>query len=282
VGGTLRLRHAEASAQPAGSAISWTFAAPASTVIRGYELDFAGFARQSVPGGSLFGEVAVHTSDQLDPNYDERFYGTGPIARHLLTRTGKAARTLSVRADCSDTALSGEACAPSGYGAPVQVDIYRGTFTLEDQDAPAITSVTGDAITERLWAGTTGISVGATDEGGGVYRLGVEVDGQMRNWVSLAGASCRAWPGTERAFLTPKPCPGTVAGAQTISTAGLPEGQHTVRVLVEDAAGNQTTAYGPATKILEPSPPAAGAAAATDPGPLNGEPAVATARLRAS
>ncbi|WP_026909699.1 hypothetical protein [Patulibacter minatonensis] len=154
----------------------------------------------------------------------------------------------------------------------------RATFTLDDRDAPAITSVSGDAVTGDLWAGSAAISVGATDVGGGVYRLGVEVDGTIRSWINMAPAPCRAWAGTERTFLSPKPCPSTVGGVQTISTADLPEGAHTVRVVVEDAAGNQTTAYGPVTKTLSRTPPAAPA----DPGPENGSPASSDAVLKAS
>jgi hypothetical protein len=155
-----------------------------------------------------------------------------------------------------------------------------------------VTAVSGDATTENLWAGSTGISVGATDQGGGVYRLGVEVDGQIRTWQNLAAAPCTAWPGTERTFLAPKPCPATVGGVQQITTADLPDGVHTVRVLVEDAAGNQATAYGPVSKTIRrtkdgtaalaaPSSSVAGGGAAADPGPLNGSPAVAEARIRA-
>jgi hypothetical protein len=177
------------------------------------------------------------------------------------------------------------------------VDIYRGIFRLDDREAPVITSVSGDAVTTPTWAGTAGISVAATDEGGGVYRLGVEVDGQVRSWVNVAGAPCRSWPGTERVFLAPKPCPSSVGGSQTISMADLPEGSHTVRVLVEDAAGNQTTAYGPAAKVIQRAAGGAGGggtsggdasgdggarSGAPDPGPLNGTPASTEARLRAN
>jgi hypothetical protein len=158
---------------------------------------------------------------------------------------------------------------------------------LEDRDSPAVSGVSGDATTDSLWAGSTGISVGATDSGSGVYRLGVEVDGQVRSWKNLAAAPCVAWPGTERTFLSPKPCPSSVGGVQQISTADLPDGVHTVRILVEDAAGNQTTAYGPVTKTLRrtadgtPADGARGGTGVADPGPLNGSPAVSEARLRA-
>ncbi|MDX8151666.1 hypothetical protein SK069_08690 [Patulibacter brassicae] len=127
-------------------------------------------------------------------------------------------------------------------------------------------------MTNTTWAGPTGISFGATDQGGGVYRMGIEVDGQVLSTVNLAGDPCRAWPGTERTFLAPKPCPSSVGGVSTFDTKDLPEGVHTVRVLVEDAAGNQATVYGPTTKRLRK----------TDPGPNNGTPAVDQAIIKAA
>ncbi|MEV4419463.1 hypothetical protein AB0L40_05730 [Patulibacter sp. NPDC049589] len=185
---------------------------------------------------------------------------------------------LIAQTSCGDNTGSGALCSPGTDGSPARFSIYRATFTLEDRDAPAVTSVSGDAVTGDMWAGSAGISVGATDQGGGVYRLGVEVDGQIRSWINVAGAPCRAWPGTERTFVSPKPCPSTTGGVQQISTADLPEGSHTVRVVVEDAAGNQTTAYGPVSKTLSRTAPPGPA----DPGPENGSPAVSDAALKVS
>lgn len=295
-GGALVLRHAQGGPQPTPSSTGWIFDAPAATTVAKYSLNFGGYARPG-GGGAIFGEVALHTDLQSDPDYNERYLESGVVPRHEATHNGNGARRVHVRAACGDLTGSGQLCGPGADGAPAQVDIFRGIFTLDDRDAPAVGSVSGDALTDNLWAGATGISVGATDQGGGVYRLGVEVDGQIRSWQNLAAAPCAAWPGTERTFVSPKPCPSSVGGVQRISTAELPDGVHTVRVLVEDAAGNQTTAYGPVTKTLRrtadgtPLPGGDGAGAGgrdggaaggsvSDPGPLNGTPASTEARLR--
>ncbi|MCW3038541.1 MAG: hypothetical protein JWM31_446 [Solirubrobacterales bacterium] len=253
-------------------------------------LDLSGFARMPQSPSQVYGEVAINSNLQADPDYAARFYGSGTIPRRVVAESTDAARYVSVRAGCGDNSATNQRCEPQASDAVARVNIYRSTFTLEDRDAPAITTVSGDATTESLWAGSTGISVGASDEGAGAYRLGVEVDGQIRSWQYLAAAPCRPWPGTERTFLSPKPCPSTVGGVQQISTADLPDGVHTVRVLVEDAAGNQTTAYGPVSKTLrrtaEGTPSAVGTGSpaggsTSDPGPLNGTPAVSDARIRA-
>jgi hypothetical protein len=273
-GGALEAALATAFKQPAPSFLIWDFDAPPFTTIERYSLDLSGYTRPRVDGQS-FGDLSVANGKQSDPEYDARFAGQGVVPRQTIERDGRSSAKVRVLISCTPNGQS--FCEADAAGSPARVSIYRGTFTLADRDAPAVTSVSGDATTDAIWAGSTGISDGATDQCGGVYRLGVEVDGQIRSWLNLAGAPCQPYPGTERTFLAPKPCPSTVGGVQTLSTADLPEGSHTVRILVEDAAGNQTTAYGPVSKTLSRT-----AIAANDPGPLNGSPAVTDARMTVS
>lgn len=277
-GGTLQVQLAQTRSQPTPSFGTWRFDAPPATSVRGYAVDFEAYGRPGAPGQPVFGDVNISSTAQEDPDYDERFYGAGTVSRRIVAHDGRLSSGIRVQAGCGDNTGSGALCSPGPDGSPARFSIYRATFTLEDRDAPAVTSVSGDAVTGDMWAGSAGISVGATDQGGGVYRLGVEVDGQIRSWINVAGAPCRAWPGTERTFLSPKPCPSTTGGVQQISTADLPEGSHTVRVVVEDAAGNQTTAYGPVSKSLSRTAPPGPA----DPGPENGSPAVSDAALKVS
>lgn len=277
-GGALEIRLADTRSQGTPVFGSWTFHAPVATAIRSYSVDFEAYGRAADGGQHIYGDIHMLTAAQADPDYDERFYGSGVVPRRTVSHDGRSAQSVKVQASCGDNTGAGTPCAPGADGSPARFSIYRATFTLEDRDAPAVTSVSGDAVTGDLWAGATGIAVGATDAGGGVYRLGVEVDGQIRSWINMAGAPCQAWPGTERTFLSPKPCPSTVGGVQRISTADLPEGSHTVRVIVEDAAGNQTTAYGPVSKTLSRT----AAPGPADPGPENGTPAVGDANMKVS
>lgn len=286
-GGHLEARFAETADQPTPSSASWIFEAPPATTIERYAIDYEGYARPAV-SGPIFGEIALHSDLQYDPVYAERHYGSGDVGRRDVTHDASGAHRVHLRAGCGDLDNAGRVCGPGADGAPARVTIHRSIFTLNDRDAPAVASVSGNATTDDLWAGATGISVGATDQGGGVYRLGVEVDGEVKSWQNLAGGPCVAWPGTVRTFLSPKPCPSSVGGVQRISTADLPDGVHTVRVLVEDAAGNQTTAYGPVTKTLRRTEEGTAikggdgsGGSTTDPGPLNGTPASAEARIRA-
>lgn len=288
-GGALRAALGTSMAQPAPSWLLWKFVAPDATSIEHFVLDFDGYTRPF--NGPWHGGLGFSTSRQRDPEYLFLAFpagGDGRLARRTISGTGGSAAHLLGFVTCAPRDTSVVSCEPGPDGAPARLNIYRATFTLQDREAPTVTSVSGDAVTEATWVGSTGISVAAADQGGGVYRLGVEVDGQMRSWTNLAGAPCVSWTGMERTFVSPKPCPATVGGVQTISTADLPEGPHSVRVVVEDAAGNQTTAYGPTTKTLQRSPVAAAGplgvgalAPGQDLGPENGTPAATDARLRA-
>lgn len=290
----LTMSIAQWAQQPSPTWLRWTFFAPAATTVARYQLDLDGYARRSDP---IFGDLVVARAEQQDPDSDARFLEAGEVPRQVLARGGQDSGGIVVQIGCGDSARAGRPCDRGSDGVPARANIYRATFTLQDREAPTVSSVSGDAVSDSVWAGSTGISVAAADQGGGVYRLGIEIDGQVRTWSNLAGAPCVSWPGTERTFVSPKPCPATVGGVQGISTADLPEGAHTVRIIVEDAAGNQTTAYGPTTKTLRrsagspvaptgptnvPGPLDSGALPPTaDPGPENGSPAVADARLRA-
>lgn len=49
------------------------------------------------------------------------------------------------------------------------------------------------------------------------------------------------------------PCPTSVNRDYTIDTAALPQGEHTVRILIEDASGNRTAVFGPVTRRIDAS-----------------------------
>lgn len=270
-GGPLIGSLAETLSQPAPSWLFWEFHSPPSTSVVAYSLDYSGYSRAGLGGPLSVGDVSVLTSLQADPVYDARHLASGIVDRRSMTANSGGASTVRVVLGCVPPTLSSSgSCQPDVNGPVARVDVFRGVFTLLDRDTPDVTGASGDAVTNTTWAGPTGISFGATDQGGGVYRLAIEVDGRIENYVNLADAPCRSWPGSERTFLSPKPCPSTVGGLKTFDTKDLPEGVHAVRVLVEDAAGNQATVYGPTTKRLR----------RTDPGPNNGSPAVDDARLQ--
>lgn len=145
---------------------------------------------------------------------------------------------VSFRLRCWETNGDG-LCAP--FRAVLQVS--RATFVIDDAHAP-----TGNADVGALTGpvrGSAAIGVSASDVGGGVYRAVVSVDGQVlvRTVLDSNGGACGdVEPGNGDAyeFAVPRPCPLDASGDVTLDTRGLVDGQHQLRVEVEDAAGNAT------------------------------------------
>lgn len=252
-GGALTVDHGVIFPQVVPTYSTWRFTAPAGTGIVRYVVEIDGMVRGTRAGeGAAQGNISIRHDGQFNSTHWTLFHNGGDVdhvfPRQEIVSSAPAVAWLEAIADC--TGVVGETCSVATDYGVARLRVFRSAVTLDDRTAPVVTSVSGDAVTGPTWAGPTGISIVATDQGGGVLRVGVEVDGQIRAWIPVADAPCRIWPGTDRAFVSPKPCPGSVGLTLAIPVNDLPEGVHTVRVLVEDAAGNQATAFGPATKTL--------------------------------
>jgi hypothetical protein len=155
------------------------------------------------------------------------------------------ARYFELRFTCVDS------CRPrsveDGYAT-----VGMALFDVSDS-APPIGGLVGSATDAQVWTGTMRFGLNAADVGGGVYRAVVEVDGVDALTLPLGGASCRdLGPRADvNEFPAAQPCPLRIEDAPLdIDTAALPQGRHTVRVLLEDAAGNGTAAFGPVMRTI--------------------------------
>lgn len=81
-----------------------------------------------------------------------------------------------------------------------------------------------------------------------MYGGSLLVDGhtEVSQVLDTNGGACQllgAAPDGQRSFEYAQSCPVTVSGALTLETSRLNPGSHSLELLVEDAAGNQTVAY---------------------------------------
>jgi hypothetical protein len=99
------------------------------------------------------------------------------------------------------------------------------------------------------------LQMNGADVGGGLFEAVVEVDGTDRLSVSLSTSdpSCHELGLSPNVndFAAAQPCPLRIDdGSLDVDTAILPQGRHTVRVLLEDAAGNRAPIFGPVVRTI--------------------------------
>jgi hypothetical protein len=162
-------------------------------------------------------------------------------------------------------------CEPASVRGSIEVSSFRAD--VRDDHAPVVTSVRGPLASNLSHTGTESVEFNVVDTGVGVYRAVVEarVLGQG-DWIALATsplgqsrASCRELDVTSHPyeFDDPQPCELSVTGARVeFNTDSLPQGEHEVRIVVEDAAGNRTPVVTP-RKFISKGPAAVAAPALT-------------------
>jgi hypothetical protein len=130
---------------------------------------------------------------------------------------------------------------PAGGGS--RVAIHRLDAELSDRLDPTLVGTpSGDLLQAgRAVAGTRSIAFSATDRGGGVYLATLEVDGAaaVTQVVDDNDGRCR------EPFAASVPCRLTASGSIALDTATLPDGVHSVRLVVTDATGTNAVTYGP-------------------------------------
>jgi hypothetical protein len=159
---------------------------------------------------------------------------TGPIDKQGLNSSFVVFRALCTEA--------GAACS-----RPLSVAATHMWVTLTDPLAPVVANAR--VLDDGDISGTLRFDFNAADVGGGLYRALVKVDGKITQTIPLGPMPCADVNPSDAdpyQFNVPVPCPPLVKGAgATIDVRKLTPGPHGVEIAVEDASGNQTTAFGP-------------------------------------
>lgn len=263
---------------PIGAFAGWKFVAPADTSITAYDVRWSYLVHRNTfvgttPSTGTAGGVSFDSqgTDMFDQASQASGNASGSAASPAQrSRSGVDASSLQAAARCTAPTCNSE---PGASDAALTV--YRSHVTLLDQSSPQVGTPGGEAVDRTTWAGDATVTFAATDAGGGVYRLLTKVDGATRVSQILDETSVRCRDmdpsnSDDHEFVHPRPCPLTTSGGVTVDTTMLPEGAHSVQLVVEDAAGNQATLYGPATKTVDNVPAPTNSALPT----ISGSPAV--------
>jgi hypothetical protein len=249
---------------------TWAFTAPADTRIAAATVWRAG----DNPGGQAVNATYQFSLAGSEPTsgFDECIFtqfcsGEGDIATPLAAanRVGVPKPNLgsTIYATASCGGGTGRECPAgagdaSGYATAVRV--FAADLTLEDNELPHATSVSGELASATTVQGQSDLSFDATDGGSGVYEAVFSVDGSavQRTVVNSNGGRCKdvgqATDGLA-AFLYVQPCAASVSVDVPFDTTRVANGVHHVVVSVIDAAGNPAPVLDRNITIANPPPP---------------------------
>jgi hypothetical protein len=219
-----------------GSQAFWSFEVPSSLALRGVRLTRRtdGFGGPPVPGGgqSYLTQTSSGAVEQTSVEDATNVALDGVL--DSPTATGSY-----VRFGVQCVKAPADRCAAPG-SEPLAVEAGAMGLTIGDDAAPhgAVGGVTSPAV------GTLALSVFATDAGLGLASTRATLDGALVAIADLGGASCAELSPQDSTIdlAATADCPPSASGVSlTIDTTRVPDGPHQLRVLVSDAAGNETT-----------------------------------------
>jgi hypothetical protein len=228
---------------PSGDYAGWRFDAPPDTVITTARVRWWGFGDYATASwGASAARLDMSTTTLVRSHYE--------VFDTTETVSGPDASWVGVYL----VSVPGTNSCRSSIGGPPgdvpRIFIKGTTVALVDRLAPIVQSSGGSALTEPTWTGAQPLTFAASDRGGGIHRVLVEVDGRIAS-ASPATTDDRCIDRTgARDFAYPVPCQTQASGAVAINAADLPGGYHTVTVYLEDAAGNRAVLLPPTQKLI--------------------------------
>ncbi len=156
----------------------------------------------------------------------------------------------------------GGECPASGSGTlSSQYDVYAADIDLIDNTPPTVSGVAGPLLAGGTLSGQQAVSFNASDGQSGVYGGTLLVDGHsaVSQILDTNGGACQSLGVTsdgQRSFEHAQPCKSSVSASLTLNTNQFAAGQHSLELVVDDAAGNRTIAYN--STITTSGPPLVG------------------------
>jgi hypothetical protein len=278
-----------------GSGENLQYTPPAGSTLIGGSVDVSMFADGG--GYNASGTAVAYTPD-FAYNGSNVFFqcarGLTPCANGtndfsgVLGLPANRGGSFYIGAGCGGAA--GYACDEGGSeGAWSLVRVWWANFLLADEATPSASGVSGTLLNPNV-SGTQELTFDAADPGGpGVYLVTIQIDGRSVYSATPNNNAGKCVPvgssGGALMFDFNQPCPASESVDLPINTTSLPDGQHMLKVIIQDAAGNSATVYDGTITTKQPSNNSLGA----QPGPgaenpaasvPNGTVASRTAQLR--
>ena len=234
---------ANSGGYPNGAQAEWVFDAPLWATIASYTVQVAESYTSQYSGGGV-GQDFIDASDESDPYYDYRNLGAGGLGSDTVSRTPpEPVSSITINSSCDGASGTCPSNTPIAH-----MYVSSASVLLDDSSIPTVSDLGGSLLSGTSVRGTGEITLNAADDGPGIYSVQLVVDGQAQlavmpntnnGWCENLGQTSN---GT-RSFTQPDPCASSTSASLTLDTASFTDGQHTLKVLVEDASGNTTIAY---------------------------------------
>jgi hypothetical protein len=235
---------------PLGASMHWTYTAPAHTSITRFTGEYAGWTKSYDVNQGLYrflnaaGAIGLtYSGGAADPDHKRKIDWAG----------------LNTSAITAELVCDGATGNPGCLGSTAWSSLYIPKLYLADDLPPATGATTGSLTTDTTLKGTEGLSYSASDQGGGIARLRLYVDGvatTVDHVIDANGGHCQV-AGTESGswiFSWPKPCPGAVNADESINTLAIADGQHTITAKVVDAAQREATLWTGSRRVANHPP----------------------------
>jgi hypothetical protein len=246
-----------------GSAETLQYTPPGGSTLVGGQVDVALYADGG--GYNASGTAVAYTPNYAYDGSDVFFQcasGLPPCANGSYDFAGvlgiPAGRggNLYLSAGCGGH--EGYACNSGGSeGAWSLVRLWWANFLLSSEATPSGSGVGGTLLSPNA-EGTAELTLDAADPGGpGVYLVTVEIDGKAvySGTPNNNGGKCVpvGTSGSALMFDYGQPCPASESVDLPINTTTLANGQHTLKIVVQDAAGNSAVVYDGTITTKQPS-----------------------------
>jgi hypothetical protein len=257
-GGALTALDSSAETESAYTGPMWVYSTPAGSTIAGGTITVSlttpqGQAYIATPGNSYDqADVLINCQYNLPCGSNGTETATVPISHPGGTQ-------LFAAAVCVGPYYGATSCpAGSGGGLNAQISVYAADIELANSSTPAGTGFAGALLTPG-GSGTEDLTFNAQDPGGpGVYHVIAELDNTIvyQGTPDTNGGRCASIgtdPNGISEFLHAQPCKQNVAVDLPVNTTRFPNGQHQMKITVQDAAGNTSVVYDGTISISNPN-----------------------------
>jgi hypothetical protein len=258
-----------------GSGEYATFTAPSGLTIAGFNLWHYEQIGNTVPYGPPVATIAYgNSSGSTLVEFCDWEGACAPVIQssHLANANEISRSNLNGMTYIQWTAVCGDTGASCPKGTNTEEDVYAADIDLVDDTPPMVGGVSGPLVAGGALTGKQSVSFNASDGQSGVYGGSLVVDGStaVSRILNTNGGACESLGVTtdgQRSFEHAQPCLPSLSASLTLDTSQLTPGQHSLELIVEDAAGNQTIAYNGTITVAGSSQGAGGAGAGVAIGP---------------